>query len=246
MSKNSINIGTSGWNYKHWVGNFYPPGLKEKEFLKFYSESFKTVEINNTFYQLPAEKSIKNWLDTVPDNFTFAVKASRYITHMKRLLDPETSIVNFFDRMQFFTEKLGPLLFQFPPSFNFNPERLENFINVLPENYRYTFEFRNLSWFNEQTYKLLKDNNIAFCMYYMGNFESPEQITSDFVYIRFHGSYTLGSGAYSEEKLQEFSGKIKNYQEQEKEVFCYFNNDEAGYAVKNAMKLKELTNAEKT
>lgn len=240
MNKNTVNIGTSGWNYKHWLGNFYPEEIKQKEFLKFYSENFRTVEVNNTFYKLPEGRTIKKWVSAVPDNFTFSVKGSRYITHMKKLKDPDESTVKFFDCIEHFKGKLGPILFQFPPHFSFNPERLGNFINILPQNYKYVFEFRDPNWFNDLTYNFLRDNNIAFCIYYMGEYESPEQITSDFVYIRYHGSNSLGAGEYSEDKLKEFAEKIKTYQKNGKEVFCYFNNDEEGYAVKNAVKLREL------
>jgi uncharacterized protein YecE (DUF72 family) len=239
---NKIEIGTSGWNYKHWIGNFYPENIKQNNFLKYYSENFCTVEINNTFYKLPEEKNIENWINTTPDDFIFAVKASRYITHINRLKNPQESTALFLSRMKIFKDKLGPILFQFPPNFLFDQEKLKNFISCLPDNYKYAFEFRNFSWFNDSTYGLLKDNNIAFCIYYMGSTQSPEEITSDFVYIRFHGSNTLGSGGYSAEIIHEFSQKISSYQKQGKDVFCYFNNDEAGYAIKNAFKLREFLN----
>lgn len=240
MSKNKVHIGTSGWNYKHWLGIFYPENLKQKDFLKFYSENFQTVEINNTFYRLPEEKTVENWLNTAPEDFVFSVKASRYITHMKKLSDPEESVNNFFKIVKSFKGKLGPVLFQFPPHFSFNAEKLGNFINVLPNDYRYAFEFRDPNWFNDLTYDFLKDNNLAFCIYYLGKDESPKQVTSDFVYIRFHGSNSLGSGEYSEDRLKEFAENIKNYRNQGKDIYCYFNNDEAGFAVKNAKKLREL------
>jgi len=240
MSKNTVNIGTSGWNYKHWYGNFYPDDMKEKDFLKYYSNIFHTVEVNNTFYHLPQQKTIKTWTDTVSDNFRFSIKASRYITHMKKLKDPEESIVNFFERIQCFKDKTGPILFQFSPRWSFNPERLGNFINTLPKHYKYTFEFRDPNWFNELTYNFLKDNNIAFCIYYMGEDESPKEVTADFIYIRFHGSNSLGSGGYSEDRLKEFARNIKEYRDQGKDVYCYFNNDEEGLAVKNAKELRGL------
>ncbi len=242
MNENKIHIGTSGWSYQHWKGNFYPENLKENDFLNYYSKQFHTVEVNNTFYHLPEEKTIKNWTDCVPDNFIFSVKASRYITHLKKLKDAKEPVNNFLKLIETFGNKTGPILFQFPPHFSFNAERLGEFINILPKNQRYTFEFRDPNWFNDLTYEFLKDNNIAFCIYYMGETESPTQITSDFVYIRFHGAENLGAGGYSDEKLKEFAKNIKNYYDQGKEIFCYFNNDEAGYAVKNALKLKELIN----
>jgi len=234
-----IHIGTSGWHYQQWLGTFYPDNLAEKEFLKYYSQYFCTVEVNNTFYHLPQNKTITQWAETVPEDFIFAVKASRYITHMKKLIDPEVSTELFFERIVRFKDKLGPILFQLPPHFGFNPERLKAFLKVLPVDYKYVFEFRDPSWFNPLTYDLLKEHNIAFCIYYLGDYYSPKEITADFVYIRFHGPVDLGAGLYSREKIAKFSEDIRGYLHQGKEVFCYFNNDEAGYAVKNATELNE-------
>lgn len=252
----SIHIGTSGWVYKHWKGRFYPDNLAEKEYLKYYSEHFSTVEVNSSFYHLLKEESTTNWVKSVPDDFVFAVKASRYITHMKKLKEPESTTLNFFESIKPFGGKVGPILFQLPPKFGYNKERLESFFEVLPEFagcatrtnpegahcapcYKYAFEFRDTSWFNEETYEILRRNNAAFCIYNLGNFQSPKEVTADFVYIRLHGNYGLGSGKYSNEQLEEFAGDIRNFIAQGKDVFCYFNNDEAGYAVENAIELEK-------
>ena len=237
-----VNIGTSGWSYKHWRGNFYPDNLTEKQYLKYYSENFSTVEINSSFYHLPLESTITHWAETVPQDFIFSVKASRYITHMKKLTDPEKSVELFFERIEAFKDKLGPILFQLPPHFEFNPERLKSFLEVLPENYKYAFEFRDTSWFNPLTYDLLKEKNIAFCIYKLGDFYSPQEITSDFVYIRCHGPVNLGQALYSHEKIIEFSNEIKDYLKLGKNVFCYFNNDQSGYATQNATELQQILN----
>jgi uncharacterized protein YecE (DUF72 family) len=234
-----IHIGTSGWHYQHWLGTFYPDNLPESEFLKYYLKYFCTVEVNNTFYHLPQEQTITHWTETAPEDFIFAVKASRYITHMKKLLDPKLSTGLFFERIQRFKDKLGPILFQLPPRFGFNPERFKAFLKALPVDYRYAFEFRDPSWLNQMCYDLLKEHNIAFCIYCLGDFYSPKEITADFVYIRYHGPVTLGAGLYSQERITEFSEEIKGYLSQGKEIFCYFNNDEAGYAVRNAIELKQ-------
>lgn len=199
-----FRIGTSGWHYKHWLRNFYPDDFSEKDYLKFYSEYYCTVEVNNSFYHLPTEKAITQWVETAPDNFLFSVKASRFITHMKKLTDPENSIALFFDRIKTFNDKLGPILFQLPPRFKYNKERLKAFLEVLPRNYRYTMEFRDPSWFNQSAYELLREYNIAFCMYYLGDFESPKEITADFVYIRYHGNVNLGAGYYNWEQISRF------------------------------------------
>jgi len=237
---NCIHVGTSGWSYKHWRGNFYPDNLTEKEYLAYYSKHFSTVEINSSFYHLPQEKTVTDWTETVPEDFIFSVKASRYITHMKKLTDPEKSVSLFFESIQGFKNKLGPVLFQLPPQFEFNPERLKSFLKVLPENYRYAFEFRDSSWFNPIVYELLKEKNIAFCIYNLGDYYSPKEITADFVYIRCHGPVNLGQGLYNREKIIGFSNDIKNYLKSGKEVFCYFNNDESGYAPQNATELQHI------
>ena len=240
--KKLIHIGTSGWHYKHWLGAFYPANFAEKNYLKYYSEHFCTVEVNNSFYHLPQENTIIQWKDTVPEDFVFAVKASRFITHMKKLIDPEKSIALFFERIKSFDNKLGPILFQLPPRFGFNQERLKAFLRSLPEGYKYVLEFRDPSWFNSQAYDLMKEYNVAFCIYKLGNFQSPEEITSDFIYVRYHGSVALGAGLYNKEEISRFANDIRGYLKQGKEVFAYFNNDQAGFAVQNAIELKQILN----
>lgn len=236
----SIHVGTSGWSYKHWHDCFYPNELTEKEYLKYFSQHFSTVEVNNSFYHLLSGKSVKNWVNNVPKDFIFAVKASRYITHMKRLKNPENSTLKFFQSIEPFEDKIGPILFQLPPKFKFNKDRFELFFQVLPKNYRYAFEFRDASWFNEEVYTVLRRYNAAFCIYNLGAFQSPKIITADFVYTRLHGNYGLGSGKYSNEELKNFYQEINNYKLQCKDVYCYFNNDEACFAIQNALELKLL------
>ena len=235
-----VHIGTSGWHYLHWWEKFYPANYSEKELLKYYSKFYSTVEVNNTFYKLPENKTILQWTDTVPEDFIFSVKASRYITHMKKLADPELSTEVFFERIQQFKEHLGIILFQLPPNFKVNIERFKDFLRILPVDYRYAFEFRDKSWFDPSIYDLLKKNNIALCIYSLGKYSSPKEITADFVYIRFHGPTGLGSGLYSLDKIEEFSKDIKGYLNEGKEVFCYFNNDESSYAIKNASELQDF------
>lgn len=237
-----FHIGTSGWYYKHWLGRFYRKDLKEKEFLEYYSNYFCTVEINSSFYHLPQEKTIIQWEKTVPQDFIFSVKASRFITHMKKLINPEKSVALFLERIKNFNDKLGPVLFQLPPHFGFNPERLKAFLEILPDYHQYVIEFRDPSWFNPLTYALMREKNIAFCIYYLGDYESPKEITADFVYIRYHGPVILGAGLYNDEQITRFSRDIKDYLEQGKKVFAYFNNDEAGYAPQNAVMLQQLLN----
>lgn len=233
----SIHIGTSGWLYKHWKGRFYPDNLAEKKYLKYYSEHFLTVEVNSSFYHLLKNESTLNWVKSVPKNFVFAIKASRYITHMKKLKEPEKTTINFFECVKPFGGKIGPILFQLPPNFGYNAERFKSFCEILPKCYKYAFEFRNPSWFNNETYNILRQNNAAFCIYNLGHLQTSKEVTADFAYIRLHGNYGLGSGKYTGEQLEEFARDIRNFREQVKDVFCYFNNDEAGYAIENAAEL---------
>jgi len=168
-----VYIGTSGWNYKHWRGPFYPEDLPDKEMLSFYAEHFDTVEINNTFYHLPSFKTLKTWRETVPRKFTFAVKASRFITHMKKLKAPKTSTKKFFTRVERLEDKLGPILFQLPPHWGCDADRLADFLDALPSRRRYGFEFRDQSWHTEEVYDLLKKHNAALCIYDLAGKESP-------------------------------------------------------------------------
>lgn len=238
----NINIGTSGWVYKHWKNVFYAETISERDYLKFYSKYFSTTEVNNSFYHLLNEKSVKNWINSVPENFIFSIKASRYITHMKKLLEPEKTTLQFFESIKPFQDKIGPILFQLPPKLNFSAERLKTFVKSLPKEYKYTFEFRDSRWFNSETYDILNKHNIALCIYNLGPNQSPKELTADFVYIRLHGNYGLGSGKYSESEIHKIAKDIKEYTRQNKDVYCYFNNDEAGYAIENARLLKQELN----
>jgi uncharacterized protein YecE (DUF72 family) len=241
MSRQSrIHIGTSGWHYGHWVGPFYPPGLKPKDFLTFYCQKFHTVEINNSFYQLPEASTLEAWRKTVPPGFIFAAKASRYITHMKKLREPEQSIARFLERLQGLGDKLGPILFQLPPRWSFNPERLEKFLAALPKTWRYAFEFRDESWITGRAFQALARHGAAFCLYEIAGYLSPQEVTADFVYIRLHGPGGAYQGRYGTQTLTEWAQAIHSWAAQGKEVFCYFDNDEAGFAAQNALELQEM------
>lgn len=246
MHKKSIFIGTSGWSYKHWTGNFYPNNLKAKEYLKYYAEQFSSVEINSSFYHSLKDQTVKNWVKAVPENFVFAVKADRYITHMKKLEDAEETVPGFIKTLKSFETKLGPILFQLPPSFDFNLQRLESFLKYLPDDYSYTFEFRSKSWFNQYTYDLLKNYNASLCIYNLAGYQSPEILTADFAYIRMHGTIDIGSGKYSDKELKKLSENIETYKSQGKSIYCYFNNDGNGNAVLNALLLKKYLDLNKS
>jgi hypothetical protein len=172
-----IHIGTSGWHYGHWRGPFYPEELGTEGFLAFYAERFHTVEINNSFYQLPSESTLGKWRDAVPQGFVFAVKGSRFITHMKKLKDPARSLAPFLARVAGLGEKLGPILFQLPPRWRFNPARLAGFLAALPGAYRYTLELRDQSWINDEALDLLARHRAAFCIYDLAGYLSPLEVT---------------------------------------------------------------------
>ena len=235
-----IHIGTSGWHYRHWKGPFYPEDLSEKDCLAYYAEHFPTVEINNSFYQLPKEKTLLRWRNNVPSGFVFAVKASRYITHMKKLKDPEEPVSNFLRRIGKLGDKLGPILFQLPPNWNLNRQRLRAFLEVLPTDFKYAFEFRDPSWFHHEVYDALGEHEASFCIYDFDRRVSPKKITAEFVYIRLHGTSGPYEGRYESKVLEEWAGDCSVWAREGKEIYCYFDNDEAGYAAQDALKLKQI------
>ena len=235
-----IHIGTSGWHYEHWKGPFYPEDLSKQDFLDYYAEHFHTVEINNSFYQLPSEKALIRWRDSVPPGFIFAVKASRYITHMKKLKDPEEPVSVFLERISILGEKLGPILFQLPPKWNFNHRRLEAFLEGLHPGYRYAFEFRDPSWFDATAYDALGKHGATFCIYDFSGRLSPKKVTSGLIYIRLHGPSGPYQGQYGTDELAGWADDLLSWAKEGKEIYCYFDNDQAGYAAQDALRLKAM------
>ncbi|MFW5970155.1 MAG: DUF72 domain-containing protein [Halofilum sp. (in: g-proteobacteria)] len=233
-------IGTSGWAYPHWSGPFYPEDLQEEERLAYYARHFRSVEINNSFYQLPAAATLARWRDTVPGDFTFAIKASRYVTHMKKLKNPGETMPGFLERVGKLGDRLGPILFQLPPRWHSNPERLRYFLSMLPGNLRYTFEFRDPSWFEDAVLGQLRGFGAAFCIYDLAGARTPLHLTADFVYVRLHGPGSAYQGCYDEDTLRGWATTFRGWLREGRDVYCYFDNDEAGYAAINAMRLLEL------
>jgi len=240
VGKGKIHIGTSGWHYKHWIGTFYPEGTKNLKQLEYYLEHFKTVEINNSFYRLPLKSTFQKWRKAVPADFVFSVKGSRFITHMKKLKVQRENIDKFFSRTAHLEEKTGPILFQLPPGWNVNTNRFGEFLAQLPKGYRYAFEFRNDSWYEENIYALLRQHHCAFCIYELAGHLSPMEITADFVYVRLHGPGDKYQGSYPGSTLQYWAANCKKWQREGKDVFLYFDNDEAGYAAFNALDLVKM------
>lgn len=236
-------IGTSGWSYDHWQGLFYPQELSKGRWLEFYMQHFDTVELNTSFYRLPKKKTFVNWRERTPKNFIYSVKMSRYVSHIKRLLNPEESLPRFFESVSALKEKCGPILIQLPPSLKFNEERTENFLRVLTRDYssyRFTLECRNESWFLKPVYKLLKGYGVALCLADTPNCPYVEEITSDFIYIRLHGHEQLYASNYGDQQLEAWGVKIRGWNNEGMDVYVYFDNDANAYAPKNALGLKEI------
>jgi uncharacterized protein YecE (DUF72 family) len=241
MKKGKIHIGTSGWHYKHWKGPFYPAEIADEDQLDFYCSKFKTVELNNSFYKLPTSATFTSWRKASPADFLFAVKGSRFITHLKKLKLDKEGIKLFFSRIRYLKEKLGPVLFQLPPRWKCNPERLEHFLSILPSKYKYAFEFRDTSWYNQEIYDLLLQYDCAFCIYELAGHKSPEEVTSRLVYIRLHGpSANKYQGSYTPAQLNAWAKKCLSWQKKGKDVYLYFDNDQQGYAALNAQKMLHL------
>jgi uncharacterized protein YecE (DUF72 family) len=233
-----IWIGTSGWHYGHWKGSFYPEDLPAAQMLAWYAERFDTVELNNTFYRLPPEGAAENWCRTVPRDFCFAVKGSRFITHMKKLRDPEIALERFFSRIEPLGRKLGPILFQLPPRWELNLERLSAFLNALPSGHRYAFEFRDPEWHVEAAYRLLEKHNAAFCTFELEGFTAPIRQTADFAYLRLHGPGKKYQGSYNSQTLTMWARRINSWRLDA--VHVYFDNDERGFAAANASELATM------
>ncbi len=238
--KVQIRIGTSGWHYWHWAGLFYPEDLPKSDWLKFYAKSFDTVELNNTFYHLPKLSSVKTWYKQTPKNFLYAVKASRYITHIKRLKDVSEELNLFYRTIAPLKSKLGPILFQLPPSFKKNLKRLEDLLKLLPKRKLAAIEFRNDSWYTQDTYDLLNEYGAGFCTHDLPGLESPRIVTGKLIYLRFHGTESRYAGNYSSSALQNYANWLKENLKITPAAYIYFNNDYNAYAVKNACELRNM------
>lgn len=233
-----VFVGTSGWHYKHWKGPFYPNGLPPDRWLSFYAEQFETVELNTTFYRLPPVASPGQWKKNTPRDFCFAAKGSRFLTHMKKLRDAEAGVEKFFERIEGLGKKLGPIVFQLPPQWPVDEARLESFLEVLPRRRRYAFEFRNPTWNIAGVYKLLAKHNAAPCIFELDGVRSPMELTASFTYIRLHGPGGKYEGSYDDATLRLWAKRIEDWDLASS--YIYFDNDQAGYAVKNALRLREM------
>lgn len=239
-------IGTSGWTYSSWKGVFYPSDLPSRQYLEFYAKEFPTTEVNYSFYHLPRPSTYEKWATQVPDEFIFALKASRFITHVKRLVDVEEAWTTFVQNALAVGSHLGPILLQFPPSFRCYRPKLAAFLRSAqrpaPKSrpLRLVFEFRHESWFMEEIYSLLSRHNAALCIADSPRYPRKDVLTADFVYLRFHGRTDLFASKYTESELAEEAKQIRRYLRDGRDAYVYFNNDALGHAIANARMLTHM------
>ncbi len=232
-----IHVGTSGWVYSHWREIFYPPKLPQRLWLDFYVQKFSTVEVNFTFYRLPAESTCAAWATKAPAGFHFAIKGSRFITHVRRLKDVASSVERLAERLDVLGQCTGPVLWQLPPDFERDETLLGAFLEVLPKRFRHAFEFRHASWLVEPIFDLLHAHQAALCIPDRADLPKDIRLTTDWAYFRFHGG--ADTGDYSDEQLDWWASQIARLSSSTQDVWAYFNNDWNGYALKNARGLLE-------
>ncbi len=232
-------LGCSGFHYKDWKGKFYPESIDQKKWLRYYSDNFNSVEINNTFYRIPEINTLRSWIDQTPSGFRFSVKASRYITHMKKLKDSKEHVIKFYKSIDPLKKKLGAVLWQLPASLHRNNERIETFCRNLDNSFTNVIEFRHVSWFKKEIYSLLSSFDVTFCSISApGNLPGLIVDSTGKTYLRFHGKKEWYRYSYSNEELDKWRNKIEKSNAEI--CYIYFNNDYKAYAVENAIKMKEL------
>jgi uncharacterized protein YecE (DUF72 family) len=238
-----VRVGCSGWQYRHWRGSFYPDDLPVSRWFERYAGIFDTVEVNNTFYRLPEAKTFEAWRERAPEGFLFAVKASRYLTHQKKLKDPEEPIARFFDRARALGPKLGPVLYQLPPGWRLDLDRLGRFLDLLPRGPRHVLEFRDPSWYDPRAIEMLEAHGAALCLHDMPG-SAPQRLpVGPIVYVRFHGFDARYGGRYSDERLDDWARWIFGEASRGREGFAYFNNDVGGHAPRDAVRLRDRLEA---
>jgi uncharacterized protein YecE (DUF72 family) len=240
VERTTIRIGCSGWQYSHWRGRFYPADLPNERWLEHYAATFETVELNNSFYRLPEADTFAAWGRRAPDGFLFAVKASRYLTHLKRLREPREPLNRLWSRAERLGEHLGPMLYQLPPRWRPDLDRLGQFVAALPAGRRQAIEFRDASWYRPEVLAILEDGNVALCFHDMhGSATRPEPL-GPFVYVRFHGAIGKYRGGYSAQKLSAWATRMVDWADAGRPVFAYFNNDAGANAVRDAARLRDM------
>jgi uncharacterized protein YecE (DUF72 family) len=232
-----VRVGCSGWQYKHWRGDFYPSDIPQSRWFDHYASSFDTVEINNTFYRLPEASTFASWAARAPAGFVFAVKASRFLTHMKKLKDPEEPLDRLFSRMSTLGQHLGPVLYQLPPGWKLDLARLEHFVQALPRRALHVLEFRDPSWHSQEVLRLLERHRVALCLHDMRGSATGRQRVGPFAYVRFHGATSKYGGAYSVGRLRPWAEWLHGQRMSGVDAYAYFNNDIGGHAPRDARTL---------
>jgi uncharacterized protein YecE (DUF72 family) len=236
-----VLIGTSGWHYDSWRGPFFPKGLPLKEQLRFYAGEFPTTELNGVFYRTPTPEAVKGWRAQTGRDFVFAWKASKFITHWKRLSENSVNSLELLEsRLSLLGKKAGPVLFQLPPNFKADADRLAAFFKLLPKKRRYSFEFRHPSWYEPSIFRLLREQNISLCISDHHDAPAPWKRTADFVYVRGHGPQGRYKDHYGDAALRDWARRIKSWKRQGCDVFVYFDNDQKSAAPADARRLIEL------
>jgi len=233
------HVGCSGWQYRHWRGNFYNTELPQSRWLEHYATVFDTVEINNSFYRLPEAETFAAWAGRVPPRFLFAVKASRFLTHMKKPKDPAEPLDRLLTRARRLGRHLGPILYQLPPGWKLDLARLEQFLQTLPRTRRHVLEFRDPSWYADAALALLSRHGVALCLHDMRGSATGRERVGPFVYVRFHGADGSYDGAYGDERLQSWAEWLASERRASVDVYAYFNNDIGGHAPRDAVRLRE-------
>lgn len=233
-----IRIGTSGWEYADWGGDFYPRELARARWFEFYADHFDTVELNTSFYRLPRAEAFAGWRRRAPDGFTFAVKASRYLTHIKRLSEPAEPLERFWSRARRLGERFGPVLYQLPPRWALNEERLRSFLALVPRDHAQAIEFRDRRWYHPGVLEMLDAAGVALCLHDMPLSAPSVGRVGPLVYMRFHGSGALYGGRYTDEVLDAWADRMAEWSAAGWPVWAYFNNDIGGHAIRDAERLR--------
>jgi uncharacterized protein YecE (DUF72 family) len=240
MRRAEIRIGCSGWQYAHWRGDFYPRDTPQDRWFEHYAARFDTVELNNSFYRLPEADAFAGWARRAPPGFVMAVKASRYLTHVRRLRDPAEPLDRLWSRARRLGDHLGPMLYQLPPRWHRNLERLAEFAEAIPAHRLQAVEFRDPDWYHAGTYAALERGGLALCLHDMPGSVSPRQPIGPFAYVRFHGSGEKYGGGYPGQALATWADRLVEWANEGMACYAYFNNDIGGHAVRDAARLREL------
>jgi uncharacterized protein YecE (DUF72 family) len=243
MHLDRIRVGCSGWQYKHWRGDFYPAGLPVSRWFEHYAHVFDTVEINNSFYRWPEAATFERWCQQAPPRFVYAVKASRFLTHMKKLKDPVEPVARTFDHAGHLGRHLGPVLYQLPPRWGVNLDRFRGFLASLPPGRQHAVEFREPTWYSDTVFDLLRAYRVALCLHDMHGSASGRLVVGPFIYVRFHFGTQRYGGRYEDDRLDDWASWLAGQARDGLPVFAYFNNDVGGHAPRDAVRLRDRIGA---